>query len=408
MNDYFWFIPTNMKHTILLLLITISAHLSFSQTSYKISSYNPTDRVFKNLLLSNAEIAANDTMNEEVLDLVKPLVLDSILGRKKEHHQLFLVGWLIHAFGDYNWRAVSMVKEKYVGTVRSNSRSSEEQFTEYDINFDLMFHLKKYLWHVFDSYDIQKGYHKQDFRRGKHLTNYSKDPFERDTNNIDIKRYRLHCEMTPPPPFRVQLHYLFFPTQPGLALKDHPNFGTDHPSMGFYGSNCVDCNHNCHPELHPYEWAWWLNLHGGDPSAKTWLVGLFYEGSNRFRHWSRAPKVGKISIPFAYTVKDNNVTPSVMIDHLVFNKFLDDDLNKLPITDSTFDAKIENRVIYVVGGNGVKYGININFKGVLPTAGLKYWLSDINWDDKNHILSGYFNFATAVKELYTTRITFKN
>ena len=108
-----------MKHTTLLVLITILAHLSFGQTSYKISTYNTTGRVFKNLLLSNEAVEANDTLNEEILDLVQPMVNDSVLGRKKEHHQLFLVGWLIHAFGDYNWRAVSMVKQKFVGTVKN-------------------------------------------------------------------------------------------------------------------------------------------------------------------------------------------------------------------------------------------------------------------------------------------------
>jgi len=397
-----------MKHTILLLLITTLAHFSFAQTGYKISTYQTTNRVFSNLLLSNARIEENDTMNEEILDLAKPLVLDSVLGRKKEHHQLFLVGWLIHAFGDYNWRAVSMIKDKFVGTVKSNSRSGEEEYTEYDINYDLNFHLNKYLNKVFQSYDTQKNYHRQDFRP-THKTNYNAPPFVRDTNDIDIQRYRIHCEMTPPAPFRVQLHYLFFPTQPGLELKDHPNFGTDHPSMGFYGASCLDCNHNCHPEVHPYEWTWWLNLHGSDPSAKTWLIGLFYEGSNRFKHWSRAPKVGKISIPFAFVMKDDkSIAPSVTIEHLVFNKFLDKDISKIGITENTFGPKLEQNTISISDDNSVKYNIHVDFKGVLLTDGLKYWLSDINWDDKNHVLSGYFNLATAVKELYTTRITFKN
>ena len=336
------------------------------------------------------------------------MVLDSILGRKKEHHQLFLVGWLIHAFGGYNWRATSLVKEKFVGTVRRDARSGEEEFTEYDINFDLNFHLQKYLDHVFEAYDQQRNYHRQDFRPS-HKTNYNKSPFVREKEDIDIQNYRLHCEMTPPRPFRIQLHYLFFPTQPGLTLHEHPNFGTDHPSMGFYGASCLDCNHNCHPELHPYEWTWWLNLHGTDPQAKTWIAGMFCEGSNRFRHWSHEPKVGQISIPFAFVVKDDkNAYPSVTVEHLVFNKFINHQLKNLNITDSTFDSKLENRLITVEGNNGTKYGINFNFKSVLLTDDLKYWLSDINWDATNHILSGYFHFATAVKELYTTKLTFRN
>ena len=63
-----------MKHTILLLLLTTLAHFSFAQTGYKISTYQTTNRVFSNLLLSNARIEENDTMNEEILDLAKPLL----------------------------------------------------------------------------------------------------------------------------------------------------------------------------------------------------------------------------------------------------------------------------------------------------------------------------------------------
>src|ERR1039458_2369500 len=79
------------------LLTTFFFNLSFAQVNYKITSYNPTAQVFKNLLQTNSKIEANDSVNEEILDLVTPIVADSLLGRKKEHHQLFLVGWLIHA-----------------------------------------------------------------------------------------------------------------------------------------------------------------------------------------------------------------------------------------------------------------------------------------------------------------------
>ena len=126
------------------LLTTFFLNLSFAQVNYKITSYNPTAQVFKNLLQTNSQIEANDSVNEEILDLVTPIVADSLLGRKKEHHQLFLVGWLIHAFGGFNWRSISMHKEKFVGTVHSDGRSGEEQFTEYDIKYHLKFHLIRF------------------------------------------------------------------------------------------------------------------------------------------------------------------------------------------------------------------------------------------------------------------------
>ena len=397
-----------MKYILALIaLTTFSVNLCLAQT-FKIATNNPTSSEFKLLLLTNSEIEANDTVNERILDLVNPSLKDSMLHRKFEHHQLFLVGWMIHAFGGYNWRPVSMIKQKFVGTVNRNSRSGEEEYTEYDINFDLNFHLKKYLWLTFDAYDRQKKIGRQDFRGKKHRTNYSLSPFQRDTNNIDITRYRMHCELTPTASFRPQLHYLFYPTQPGLTLKEHPNFGTDLPSMGFYGASCLDCNHNCHPEIHPYEWTWWLNLHTGEEKSRTWLVGLFHEGSNRFAHWSRNPMTGKIAIPFAYRFKEGEPhNRTIGIEHLVFNRFLDNELSKYQLPDSTIDVKQRIHNISISDNKGQLFSMLIEFKDALPTDGLKYWFSDLNWDDKEMILSGYFNFGTSIKDLYTTKIIFK-
>jgi hypothetical protein len=119
------------------------------------------------------------------------------------------------------------------GTVYRHSRSGSEEFSEYDINFDLRFHLKKYLWRVFDAYDRSKKYHKQDVRPS-HRTNYDTIPYVRDTNWIDNRNYRLHCELTPPDAFRPQINYLFFPTLPGYGgLKEHPNFKNRAPQHGF-------------------------------------------------------------------------------------------------------------------------------------------------------------------------------
>lgn len=394
------------QFTTILLLLTIGSKLCFSQTAFNVATYNPTPETFKYLLLKNSEIDANDTVNEAILDLVNPMLIDSVVSRKKEHHQVFLVGWLIHAFGGYNWRAITPVKQKFVGTAMHNSRSNEEQYTEYDINFDLNFHLKKYIDNVFFCYDCQKKTRRQDVRRSHH-TDYDRPPFVRDTNNVDISMYSLHCELTPARNFRPQLHYLFYPTQPGLELKDHPNFGTARPSMGFYGVNCMDCNHNCHPEIHPYEWVWWLNLQASSSTAKTWLVGLFHESSNRFHEWSHNPMVGSITLPFAYQIKGDAQTElQVNVEHLVFNKFMDKEMPKLNVPDNAIGTKESSKAIsFEIAGAAPVKGL-INFKDVLVTDGLKYWFSNLNYDATNHILSGYLNMATAVKDLYTTKITF--
>src|SRR3989442_14041188 len=105
-----------MKVLLILFSTAFFLDASFAQTTFQISSFNPTPADFKYLLLSNKEIADNDTINEKILDLAEPMLVDSVITRRKQHHKVFLVGWLIHAFGGYNWRAVDMHKEKYVGT----------------------------------------------------------------------------------------------------------------------------------------------------------------------------------------------------------------------------------------------------------------------------------------------------
>ena len=92
-----------MKHLFFSLLFAAVLQFSSAQVSYPISTFNSTSVTFRNLLLTNQQIEDNDTINEEIVDLVTPMVIDSVLDRKKEHHQVFLVGWMIHAFGDYNW-----------------------------------------------------------------------------------------------------------------------------------------------------------------------------------------------------------------------------------------------------------------------------------------------------------------
>ena len=402
-----------MKNYLLWILLSITYPFSsYAQVSYTISTHDPTSPIFRYLLLTNAQIEVNDTINEEILDLSHPMVIDSILDRRKEHHQVFLVGWWIHAFGNYNWRAINMTKEKIVGTVRHNSRSGEEEYTEYDINYDLNFHLPRYLNRAFRAYDAQAKTKRQDFRSGfhykKHHTDYTKPPFVRDTNHVDITQYRIHCELTPQREFRPQLHHLFYPTLPNMSLAEHPNFSNEHPSMGMYGAACLDCNHSCHPELHPYEWIWWLNLRDSSSTNKTWIVGLLKDGSNRFHHWSHNPKTGTISIPFAFTILDKNTHPTITIDPLVFNRFLDAELKKLTLPTTLIDAKQENVTATLVDDKGNSFSIPIHFQHVLKSDGVKYWFSDVNWDEQQHILSGYFNIAASVTDLYTVRIIMAN
>jgi hypothetical protein len=401
-----------MRYIVFLILLAAFVPISSAQVTYPISTYNTTPKVFRDLLLTNQQIEDNDTINEEILDLVTPMVLDSILTRRREHHELFLVGWLIHAFGGYGWRAVDFTKQKFVGTVKGGGRSSEEEYTEYDINFNLFFHLHKYLWKAFAAVNAQAKVHRQDIRSAvmpcRHKpTNYKDIPFVRDTNDLDMYRYRVHCEVTPARAYRPMLNYLFFPVLPGINIDQHPNFMSGSPSMGFYGASCIDCNHDCHPEIHPYDWVWWMNLHNGTVSDKTWLFGLFKDGSNRFHHWTHNPKTGKVSIPFSFVVKDKAAKDRMItIEHLVFGPFVDSNLAKLNVPVNAFDAGHRSLQIDLADNKGGSIPVMVNFQNVMINSGLRYWFTDVNWDAQNHILSGYINMATSVQDVYTVRVTF--
>jgi hypothetical protein len=406
-----------MKQSLFFILLFAAIQVSFAQVTYPILTYTPTPEAFRYLLLTNEQIEDNDTINEKVIDLVTPMVLDSVIPRKKEHHQVFLLGWLIHALGDYNWRAMNMTKQKFVGTVRGNPHTKgKEIYTEYDINFNLFCHLPKYLGKVFESYDRQaqigrqdimsKYVHKHPGRHHNHRINYKAEPFVRDTNHIDVYRYRLHCEVTPKRAFRPMLNYLFFPVTDEIELDKHPNFGERYPSMGFYGVHCLDCNHTCHPEIHPYEWAWWMNLHNGTLKDKTWLLGLFKDGSNRFNHWSHNPKTGEASVPFAFKVDDKAAkNRTITIEHLVFGTFVDSNLTKLSMPATVFNTDMKSIEVKLRDDRGGTIPITVDFSSVMVHSGLRYWFSGVNWDERDHILSGYINMATSVQDVYTVKVT---
>ena len=399
------------KHTLLIALFITLGMECMAQTTYPITTFHTTPTPFRYLLLTNQQIEDNDTINEEIVDLVTPMVQDSVLGRhRKPHHRLFLVGWLIHTFGGYGWRAVDPVKQKYVGTVIEDGRSGEDQFTEYDINFTIAFHTKYYLWKIFKSYDKQKRIHHQDFNSAfqpkRHPpTVFHGEPFDRDSSHVDGSKYSMHCELTPPKPFRPMLHYLFYPAIPGINTDVHPNFRNSHPTMGFYGASCLDCNHSCHPEIHPYEWIWWMNLHNGTERDKTWLLGMMKESSNRFPTWSTNPKTGKVAIPFAYEVRDTSTVHAIIIEHLVFFRFIDSNLVKLNIPPSAFSTEKRNLTVTLSDGKGDSFPIAINFTNEMVGTGLRYWFTDVNWDRDSHILSGWFNVGTSVRDIYTMKVT---
>jgi hypothetical protein len=377
------------------------------KATYQLSSSRETPQAYKYLLLRNDAISKNDTINERILDLVNVTVTDSMLLRKRQHHHVFLVGWLIHVFGGYNWRAVEMRKQKFVGTVWEEGRSGSEEYSEYDIKFHIHFTLRDYLWKDFTGCDLQKKYHRQDIRPSHH-TKYDGEPWVRDTMNLTCSRYDIGLELTPARSIRSQLHTTFFPTLPdGQTLKTHKNFENEHPSIGSYGAYCLDCNHNCHLELHPYEWLWWLKVNDSDKThERNWFVGLFYEGSNRFPKWSHNPKTGTISIPFAVKYTPSSKPEfAINVEHLTHGAFRTNEIQKLDLPQNVISASDSTIAISILAA-GHNFSCRIAQNATVEPGAFVYWLSDLNDDLENHVLSGSFHIAVSAEDGYTAHVQF--
>ena len=387
--------------TILLLLANGATAQDIIQTKSR-----KAPQAVRELVYPLKEIAANDTLNERIVDLVQVSVADSVISVKKQHHRVFLVGWLIHAFGGYNWRAFDMNKQKYVGTAFRNSRSGNEHFTEYDINFDLYAHQKHYHRLIFKMYDCQRQLKRQDYRKS-HRRDYNVEPFVRDTNNINLRLYRLHCELTPHREYRSQLHQFFYPTRPGISYKEHQNFLEEFPVMGMFGQLCLDCNHSCHPEMHPYEWVWWLKTTDTlKPNDRTWLVGLFHEGSNRMPKWSENPKTGTIRLPFAFTLKEATTKQFVVqIDHLVLNEFDASQLARIKVPATAWGAR-QKEIPFTIKAGGIDLRAMVRMNSALITDGYKTWVDGMSYDPATGLVWGYLNIALSARDLYTAKVTF--
>ena len=105
---------------------------------------NDLAAAWKNMSLSAGELRSNTVLQEQILDLAEPAVADSILKGRRQYHRVPIIGWFIR-FAGFNWRRVLPVKQKFVGTaIREFSKADEEEYTEADVNTNLVPHLERY------------------------------------------------------------------------------------------------------------------------------------------------------------------------------------------------------------------------------------------------------------------------
>ncbi len=366
-------------------------------------TYGPTPAYFVDLLKTNEQIRTNDVLNEQLLDLVDVYTLDSTYKRKTERHQMFGAA-MFRAFG-VRWKTVDYTRERFIGTIKKISISGKEHFTEYDVNFDPVPHLPKYQALSYYAYQAQAAMFKA---RKKMKEKDGQAPYIEPTglSEDQLKKYSFHCENTPLREARSFLDEAFYPAVRGTNHKIHPNFGEMHPSIGVYGPLVLDCNHKCHPEIHPYEWLWWMNVGpqlDNSNTKKIWWVGLLRDVSKRMKHWSYSPRTGEIAVPFALPVNDAD-TLELAVLHLFFNGFDAEGFVRLktPANAYSFNETVKDHTITISGvGNKI---IRVTSSVPIYDEGLKYWLKDLNYDASAKLLTGRLNLAMSVYDIYTAMV----
>lgn len=389
-----------MRAIIFLFFFITTSSILFSQYPKKRilnitpKEVNRVDSRYLELNNENSKIREDYLLNERLVDLVDVYEVDSILPLKTQRHRIGPVGWFIRIAG-YCWRSINMKRVKFVGTVKGDIHgTSKEHFTEYDVNWNVIPHFKQYQDYLNTAYKFQ-------VKRNKFIRKKPKDgpPFYYDRNDNSGK-YDMHCELTPGRQYRHELNEKFYPCVKGGGLSSHHNFGEKDPTLGLYGPLVADCNHSCHPEIHPYEWLWWLEVNPAKDhlNSKRWVVGFFREMSNRFRGWSKRPRVGVISIPFLFPVDAKN--PTIHIEHLTFSEHVPEGLKR--INEMPEDAVDMNFSELELSLNGLDKSIIITTNHPLRFPGMNMWFKDLQTDGK--WIAGKVTFGCSVVDMHTFKV----
>jgi hypothetical protein len=331
---------------------------------------------------------------ELITDMVRVGLTDSILPTKTSTHQTRVFNWVLRTFAGLRWRAIDGKKHAMVGTMRGGMSSpGKDFFTEYDITFQTFQHTPKYQALVKTAYKAQ--YVKM-LKGRNHLKKRGINPDSLTT--ADLVKLRIHPEHTPIKKNRDSLNRYFLPCLPGTSIDNHPAWGVTDPTVGCYGAFVLDGNHKGSPEIHPYEWLWWMDTKITDPAKTVWYAGLMREGSNRFLRWSKKPRVGFIDIPFVF---DNNApNKTIRVEHLVKGIFKPESLSKLgsyvPSNANKFDTA-ESKIVVTSSGQEIK----VKYQP-LTTDAVRWWVTSESAGDKVY---GYLHIAVSTDDVYAIRVT---
>lgn len=346
------------------------------------------------LQADNATLREDIVRTEQAIDLVQAWVADSIVEKDKQRLK-GLGGWIAQRTAARFWLKYDDRKQKYVGTISRPYHIYDGMADEVDINIFLMPHLPEYIQMVRKGFDLARERPRGDKAfRFDAPENY---PLPAELKVEDLGYITIECEVTPPQKFAQDLEKQLFPVKDGdYSLDTIPGFGTKYTSFGMTGVWCMDCNHNCRPEIHPIEWLWWMDLSEDRPATQTWHATLMVDGSNRFHDWSPSPISGEIAIPFFVTD---------YTQHLEFNlkHIVSDPVSKaeasLPMPKTAFQSADTTFRIPLSIPDAKRQAINADLKvqGGWPRASTYYWISDLKPVEGGY--GGYFHVSTTAESM---------
>lgn len=386
-----------MKNRLLFLLV-LTTSAAFGQLPYQKAATVNTMALIKLLTMPDS-VRNNVILNEQLVSMVQVSMADTLVPTRTQTHQTRVFNWALRTLAGLRWRSIEFKKYKLVGQARNGiGAGGKEHFTEYDVTFNLFAHLPEYQNVVLLGYKEQATQLKG---RNHQLKKYK---FDVDTlKATDMVNWRVHPEVTPNRKFRDSLEKYVYPVTQKSNTGNHPNFNNPQPVVGVYGPFVLDCNHSCGPEIHPYEWVWWLDVNYSqrNPGKIRWVACLFKEGSNRFERWTKGPRVGYIAFPFAF--KAGNGDKQIQVNPLVLGSTNPTALAKHSyLQDTTQKAyRFATTPQTYVGGIGELSAIKlVSNKNV--DSGATYWIDNVKV--KNGYQMGYIHLALSTDDVFAVEV----
>lgn len=357
---------------------------------------------FQTLNLSNDKLRDNIFATETVLDLVQASVEDSVIHKQKQRLK-GLGGWMLQRLFTRYWTILDSNKRKYVGSSSRPYKIYDGVGDEVDINIFIMPHLPAYIDMATKAFDEARQRPRGD--NGFRFDSIPGFPLPEELKYEDRGYLTIECELTPPELFRDKLDKTFLPMEEGPKdLSQYPNFGQKNPSFGMTGAWCMDCNHNCRPEIHPIEWLWWLDLSENPANTahtKHWMLSLMHDDSHRFDDWSQSPMKGSIAIPFVVEEGTNSLNISLEL------------IAADPLQNSEPQSFHEGReliptnskIVPLARPNGGLLNVKIEPDSSWKNNNFSYSFSELKQDPNSKLMTGYFRIFVDVSSIFAARIT---